>query len=187
MGPRVRAAQAVGLSSELVDSFEWDHLADYAAYLKSLGDKGREVSQGKSRAKNVEKMLEFMAAYDSTDATKEGKRAQVQRESIFRNLNDEIYDTQQTRGADDYFKSEINNLRSLQGRVHENSKLAHDCYKLAQFAPKDARDRVEQMVKGGHKYVDLKALKNHLARGDYSKELDPKKFIDKDALLRDVQ
>jgi len=77
-------------------------------------------------------------------------------------------------------------MRSLQSRVQANSKLAHDCYKLAQFAPKEARDRVEQIVKGGHKYVDLGALKRHLATGDYSRELDPARFIDKQALLKDV-
>ena len=182
-----RAAAITGVPDEHVEAFNWDHMADYAAYIKSLTDKGRQVTAGKHREKNLEKMLEFMAAYDNTKPAKKGGRNQVKRESIFRNLNKEIYDTQQTRSAEHSLKSEINSMRSLQGRVQENSKLAHDCYKLAQFAPKDARDRVEQLVKGGHKYVDLNALKNHLARGDYSKELDPKNFIDKDALLRDIQ
>lgn len=35
--------------------------------------------------------------------------------------------------------------------------------------------------------MDLNALKNHLAKGDYSQELDPKNFINKNLLLKDVQ
>lgn len=192
IGPIGRAAQITGVAEEHLEGFNWDHMADYAAYIKSLTDKGHQVTQGKGREKNLEKMLEFMAAYDNTQPTKKGNKKQdsknqVQRESIFRNLNKEIYDPRQTRSADHSLKSEIDSMRSLQSRVQENSKLAHDCYKLAQFAPKDAKDRVELIVKGGHKYVDLNALKNHLARGDYSEELDPKNFIDQDALLRDMQ
>ena len=156
-------------------------MADYAAYIKDLNDEGSKISSGKNREKNLNKMLEFMASYDG------GKDSKVQRESLFRSLNQEIYDNHKTRSADHSLQTEIDSLRALQTRVQEHSKLAHDCYELAQFAPKDARDRVEQMVKKGHKYVNLNALKDHLAKGDYSKELDPKRFIDKEALLKDVQ
>jgi len=44
IGPLARAAGIVGLQEEDVEGFHWDHMAEYAAYLKSLGDKGREVS-----------------------------------------------------------------------------------------------------------------------------------------------
>ena len=126
-----------------MDDFTWEHLADYAAYIKSLADQGAQVQQGKNREKNLEKMLEFMAAYDNNKPAGKGQKGAVQRESIFRQLNREIYDLGQTRSAEHSLKSEIDSMRSLESRVQENSRLALECYKLAQFGPKDARDRVE--------------------------------------------
>ena len=58
-----RAAMITGVPQEHVEDFNWDHMADYAAYIKILNYKGLQVTSGKYIEINLEKILEFMAAY----------------------------------------------------------------------------------------------------------------------------
>lgn len=57
---------------------------------------------------------------------------------------------------------------------------------MAKFAPLEMRERVENLLSSKSKYLDLRALSRQLAKRDYSRELDPKEYIDKERLLRDV-
>lgn len=89
-------------------------------------------------------------------------------------------------GHEDAMRKEIDSFGALQKRVEDQARLGLECLRLAKFAPLETRERVERLLASKSKYLDLRALSRQLARRDYAQELDPKDFIDRERLLRDI-
>lgn len=61
--PALRAAQELGIDE---NDFDWDKLGDHASYIKNLQIKSGEYAQKNDVKANTERMLEFMAAHDTS-------------------------------------------------------------------------------------------------------------------------
>ena len=58
--------------------------------------------------------------------------------------------------------------------------------RLANYAPKETKDLVEQMVANKNKYIDYEGVYEYLAARDYTEKFDPRDFMLEGLILRDI-
>ena len=85
-------------------------------------------------------------------------------------------------------KKVINSMTSFFEAIEERKALNKQCLSLGSLAPKKEREMVETMVKQDKKYLKHLKLIKYLNKQEYTKTpMNPTDFIDKNALLKDVQ
>ena len=175
------------------ETLTWDTLADYAEFLSNLFAAQQSAAFQADTQQNYEAMMEFMATHDSARLSSLGREpgparegAELSRESIFRSIAKSRYEASSAARSGDSFRMEIDSFGALQKRVEDQARLGLECLRLAKVAPLETRERVESLLASKSKYLDLRALSRQLARRDFAHRPDPKDFIDKERLLRDI-
>ena len=58
--------------------------------------------------------------------------------------------------------------------------------RLANYAPKETKDLVEQMVANKNKYIDYEGVAEYLAARDYTEKFEPRDFMSETEILKDI-
>ena len=149
----------------------WQQFGELAGYLKGLFNAQNEASKISDTQENFQKVVEFIAIHDNKSKTN------LNRESLFRS----------PRFGPSSMRSRIISEQAISQQASEMLSLQTEIFNLAQRAPMNVQENINQLLKSDQKYLDLKAMKGFLENSNFEQEFTPSKFVDLPRLLRDVQ